>query len=255
MDGRLSCEEFVLAMHLCDVARSGENLPPVLPPDLQPPAFRRPSVAGAMSVTSPTGVPAVETLPGAVATSPPPADGLISPVSFEDKRKENFDKGTFFLIFFLFQLVDLILTVIAGQAELDKRRRALAEQQRREQDERERKEREEQERKEKLRQEQDRRRQAELEKQMAKQREIEMVIHVPLLCNFAFDSLALVLTFAGEGGATSQNTGTARNGPEGDGTPKTVGVAKTKTSRVASAEAKGTRETCYPPREALKSFN
>ena len=58
---------------------------------------------------------------------------------------------------------------------MDKRRRALADQQRREHEERERKEREEQERKDKLREEQDRRRQAEYEKQIAKQREIEMV--------------------------------------------------------------------------------
>ncbi len=65
--------------------------------------------------------------------------------------------------------------LVLGQAELDKRRKALAEQQRREQEERERKEREEYERKEKLRLEQERRQQAELEKKLAKQREIEMV--------------------------------------------------------------------------------
>lgn len=40
-DGRLGCEEFVLAMHLCEQAAIG-NLPPtVLPPDLIPPSFRR----------------------------------------------------------------------------------------------------------------------------------------------------------------------------------------------------------------------
>lgn len=48
-------------------------------------------------------------------------------VTFEDKRKENFDKG---------------------QVELEKRRKALLEVQRREQEERDRKEREEQERQE-----------------------------------------------------------------------------------------------------------
>lgn len=40
-DGRLSCEEFVLAMHLCDMARSGEKIPVPLPPDLVPPSLRR----------------------------------------------------------------------------------------------------------------------------------------------------------------------------------------------------------------------
>lgn len=40
-DGRLSCDEFVLAMHLCDVAKLGEKIPTVLPIELIPPAFRR----------------------------------------------------------------------------------------------------------------------------------------------------------------------------------------------------------------------
>lgn len=51
--------------------------------------------------------------------------------SFEDKRKENFEKG---------------------QAELERRRKALLEIQRKEQEERERKEREEAEKQEKIRQ-------------------------------------------------------------------------------------------------------
>ena len=145
-DGRLSCDEFVLAMHLCDMAKVGDKIPDILPPELLPPTFRRPSLTAAAMA---------EAFGGSVTSPPPPGDYLkaMSPVTFEDKRKENFEKG---------------------QAELDKRRRALAEQQRREQAERERKEREEQERKEKIRQEQERRRLAELEKQMAKQREIEM---------------------------------------------------------------------------------
>lgn len=39
-DGRLGCDEFVLAMYLCDLAQQGETIPTVLPPDLIPPAFR-----------------------------------------------------------------------------------------------------------------------------------------------------------------------------------------------------------------------
>lgn len=132
-DGKLSCEEFVLAMHLCDLARSGEKIPVPLPPDLIPPTLRR---QRQNSVNSEQGDP----LAG------------ISQVTFEDKRKENYEKG---------------------QAELDRRRKALLEIQRKEQEERERKEREEQEKKEKIRLEQERRRQQELEKQLQMQRELE----------------------------------------------------------------------------------
>lgn len=54
---------------------------------------------------------------------------LILPASFEDKRKENYDKG---------------------QAELERRRKALADMQKKEQEERERKERDEAEKREKV---------------------------------------------------------------------------------------------------------
>ncbi|CAG5994389.1 unnamed protein product, partial [Menidia menidia] len=39
MDGKLTAEEFILAMHLIDMAMSGLPLPPVLPPDYIPPTF------------------------------------------------------------------------------------------------------------------------------------------------------------------------------------------------------------------------
>lgn len=76
--------------------------------------------------------------------------GPRSAVSFEDKRRQNFEKG---------------------QAELERRRQLLQEQERREREERERKEREEFDRRERERLEQERRRQLELEKLQAKQRE------------------------------------------------------------------------------------
>lgn len=38
-DGQLTCEEFVLAMHLCDLAKAGKELKSPLPPDLLPPTF------------------------------------------------------------------------------------------------------------------------------------------------------------------------------------------------------------------------
>jgi len=39
-DGKLTAEEFILAMHLIDMAMSGLPLPPLLTPDLIPPTFR-----------------------------------------------------------------------------------------------------------------------------------------------------------------------------------------------------------------------
>ncbi|XP_026300046.1 intersectin-1 isoform X8 [Apis mellifera] len=137
-DGRLSCDEFVLAMHLCDIAKIGEKIPNTLPTELVPPAFRRQRQS---SLTlSQSGTENVD-----------PSAGMPQ-TSFEDKRKENFEKG---------------------QAELERRRKALLEIQRKEQEERERKEREEAEKQEKIRLEQERRRQAEIEKQMQRQKEIE----------------------------------------------------------------------------------
>lgn len=40
-DGRLGSEEFVLAMHLCDIAKAGEMIPTTLPLELIPLTFRR----------------------------------------------------------------------------------------------------------------------------------------------------------------------------------------------------------------------
>jgi hypothetical protein len=39
----LSCDEFVLAMFLCDQAIQGKTIPAVLPPELVPPSFRKPA--------------------------------------------------------------------------------------------------------------------------------------------------------------------------------------------------------------------
>lgn len=92
-DGRLSCDEFVLAMHLCETIRIGEKIPDVLPPELVPPTFRRPSLA---TTVAPIGTATTEAiLTGSMPTSPSSVDELkmLSPTSFEDKRKENFDKG------------------------------------------------------------------------------------------------------------------------------------------------------------------
>uniref|UniRef100_A0A7N9ALQ3 Intersectin 1 (SH3 domain protein) n=1 Tax=Mastacembelus armatus TaxID=205130 RepID=A0A7N9ALQ3_9TELE len=113
-DGKLTAEEFILAMHLIDMAMSG--LP--LPPPLYVLNFKK----------------------------------ILSIVTFEDKKRENFERGNL---------------------ELEKRRQALQEQQRKEQERLAALEREEQERKERERLEQERRRQQELERQLEKQRELE----------------------------------------------------------------------------------
>jgi len=96
--------------------------------------------------------------PGATPAMAPGAEvdnveaGFSSLVTFEDKRKENFDKG---------------------QAELEKRRAMLRELQRKEQEDRIAAERAEYEKREKIRLEQERKKQMELEKQLEKQRAIE----------------------------------------------------------------------------------
>lgn len=150
-DGRLGCEEFVLAMYLCDLVASGEPIPAKLPPDLIPPSFRKPASRHG-SIPS-----ATNSRHGSVSSqgAPPIVESDFthySQTSFEDKRKENFDKG---------------------QAELERRRRLLQDTQRKEQEERERKEREEAEKKEKARLEAERRQQEELDRQLQIQRELE----------------------------------------------------------------------------------
>lgn len=161
-DGRLSCDEFVLAMHLCDTALQGEAIPATLPPELIPPSFRKSSSRHSSIASGGAGAGAGGSRQGSVSSQGggiSDADiiathhaGGFGQTSFEDKRKENFDKG---------------------QAELERRRKVLLDIQRKEQEERERKEREEAEKKEKARLEAERRQQEELERQLQIQREIE----------------------------------------------------------------------------------
>lgn len=71
-DGRLGCEEFVLAMYLCEIASQGDLIPAKLPPDLIPPSFRKGlsrngSTAGSRhgSISSQGCTPAVDGDPSA----------------------------------------------------------------------------------------------------------------------------------------------------------------------------------------------
>ncbi|XP_035171586.1 intersectin-1 isoform X4 [Oxyura jamaicensis] len=150
-DGKLTAEEFILAMHLIDVAMSGQPLPPVLPPEYIPPSFRR--VRSGSGISAVSSVSVDQRLPEEPALEEEQQQlEKKLPVTFEDKKRENFERGNL---------------------ELEKRRQALLEQQRKEQERLAQLERAEQERKERERQEQERKRQLELEKQLEKQRELE----------------------------------------------------------------------------------
>ncbi|XP_028938168.1 intersectin-1 isoform X2 [Ornithorhynchus anatinus] len=150
-DGKLTAEEFILAMHLIDVAMSGQPLPPVLPPEYIPPSFRRVRSGSGLSVMSSGSVDQRLPEEPALEEEQQQLEKKL-PVTFEDKKRENFERGNL---------------------ELEKRRQALLEQQRKEQERLAQLERAEQERKERERQEQERKRQLELEKQLEKQRELE----------------------------------------------------------------------------------
>ncbi|XP_060044397.1 intersectin-2 [Erinaceus europaeus] len=140
-DGQLKAEEFILAMHLTDMAKAGQPLPLTLPPELVPPSFR-----GGKQVDSING-----TLPSYQKIQDEEPQKKL-PVTFEDKRKANYERGN---------------------VELEKRRQALMEQQQREAERKAQKEKEEWERKQRELQEQEWKKQLELEKRLEKQRELE----------------------------------------------------------------------------------
>ena len=147
-------EEFILAMHLCELGQKGEPLPEPLPiqviilypvtqtilypvpMQLVPPSLRRTFLSqqqngsGTNTPGSVSSVPGVPGVPGVQPGVPgmQGMQGIGSPASFEDKRRENWE---------------------AGQAELQKRRESLMEQQKKEKEARERKEKEEKELREK----------------------------------------------------------------------------------------------------------
>lgn len=103
-DGRLSCDEFVLAMYLCEMASQGETIPVKLPTELIPPSFRKATTSRQGSVSSRQG--SISSQSGIGQVNLLDADVLhnYNQTTFEDKRKENFDKG---------------------QAELERRRKVL----------------------------------------------------------------------------------------------------------------------------------
>ncbi|KAF0023337.1 hypothetical protein F2P81_023967 [Scophthalmus maximus] len=147
-DGQLRADEFILAMHLVDMAKTGRPLPLTLPQDLVPPSLRggiksSELVNGTGPYITPCLIDTIE---------PEPAQKTKSGVSFEDKLKENFARGS---------------------AELEKRRLALEEAQRKERERRDREEREAQERREREAREQENRRRLEEERRLERQRQRE----------------------------------------------------------------------------------
>lgn len=152
-DGKLSLEEFILAMHLCDYAKTGNTLPSVLPAELIPKprssSFNMPQPSSLDSL-----LPALGPLVGSNQISNP-VDQTAAMIakSFEDRRKENFEKGN---------------------AVLEAKRQMLREQAEREKREREEKDRMELEKKLRLKEEQERKRLADIEKQLERQRMIDL---------------------------------------------------------------------------------
>ncbi|PIK33528.1 putative intersectin-2-like, partial [Apostichopus japonicus] len=176
-DGKLTSDEFVVAMHLVDMAKSGQTLPMTLPGEMVPPSFRRGrsssfTAAAAVGLPPATGMSPANVMQqppppiGAVMVAPVPQGMLpkqesldeltsrarIMPVTFEDRKKLNFDKG---------------------QQELQRRRALLEEEQKKEKDRQMEIEKREFEKRERVRLEQERRKQMEMEKMLARQREIE----------------------------------------------------------------------------------
>ncbi|KAK5880121.1 hypothetical protein CesoFtcFv8_023179 [Champsocephalus esox] len=149
-DGQLQADEFILAMHLVEMAKTGRPLPLTLPQDLVPPSVRggfQPIelVNGTGPHITPCLIDTLEILP---------SQKNINNVSYEDRLKENFARGS---------------------AELEKRRLALEEEQRKERERRDREEREAHERREREAREQENRRRLEEERrrEMERQREEE----------------------------------------------------------------------------------
>ncbi|XP_028157205.1 intersectin-2 isoform X2 [Ostrinia furnacalis] len=146
-DGKLGCEEFVLAMYLCEQATQGEPVPAKLPPELIPPTFRRESVTS-----------------------------VSSNKSYEERRRENLARGQAELERRRSQLADQHMKEKAERErkereEAEKREKLRLEAQKKEQEELMRKQKEEQEKREAARKEMER--QCQLEWEKKRTRELE----------------------------------------------------------------------------------
>uniref|UniRef100_A0A8B9GWI6 Intersectin 2b n=1 Tax=Astyanax mexicanus TaxID=7994 RepID=A0A8B9GWI6_ASTMX len=146
-DGKLKAEEFILAMHLVDIAKQGQPLPITLPVDLVPPSLRGKGKNSLNETASPS---IYAGLAEKFTEAEPPQKSKN--LTFEDKFKRNLE---------------------LGNAELEKRRQALLEQQWREEERRAQKVREEQEKREREARELELRRKREEEQRLERQKELE----------------------------------------------------------------------------------
>ncbi|XP_048577434.1 intersectin-1 isoform X3 [Nematostella vectensis] len=141
-------------MHFVDMAKLGHTLPLVVPPELLTPAMQTASRQHSDSMSSNDGRERSGSnlsIDGR-SRSGSTTDDKRTIFTFEDKRKQNFEKG---------------------RLELEKRRQDLQDKLKREKEEREAKERAEEERRQRAKMEAEQRRQAELEKQRQQQMEME----------------------------------------------------------------------------------
>ncbi|CAF3072045.1 unnamed protein product, partial [Rotaria sp. Silwood2] len=162
-DGRLTPDEFVIAMHCCDVVRAGQILPSRLPDDWL--NGNTPQHERTGSLVKPNIYPALVNINQEIKdafkstittenhspeTEEPERKNSI--VSYEDKRQKNYEDGF---------------------KELERRRQLLREHEEREQREREERERKRELELQKQKDEQERRKQMESERQLERQRQIE----------------------------------------------------------------------------------
>lgn len=79
-DGKLTSDEFVVAMHLVDMARSGQNLPMTLPAEMVPPSFRR-GRSSSFSAGAAVGLPPANIMSNVMQQPPPSPGGMAPPMS------------------------------------------------------------------------------------------------------------------------------------------------------------------------------
>ncbi|CAF0882259.1 unnamed protein product [Rotaria sordida] len=162
-DGRLTSDEFVIAMHCCDVVRAGQILPTRLPDEWLNTTIVQRERIGSLGTSNVSSAFANinQELKDAFkfpTTTENHAPETIEPerrnslVSYEEKRQKNYEDGF---------------------KELERRRQLLREQEERDQREREERERKREFELQKQKDEQERRKQMEFERQLERQRQIE----------------------------------------------------------------------------------
>lgn len=135
-DGQLTREEFILAMHLTNQVRAGQNLPTELPQDLVPPSYRRARSISATSVNSATSASSSVSGSGnnedqlsqrsSETAATAAAGSVLNTNSFEDKRRENFEKGRAELERRRLKIIEQQSSIIKEQLEASKKQVAEA---------------------------------------------------------------------------------------------------------------------------------